>query len=151
MVLSGKARSLFPQLWVFVFHHLAHILCYAFLLTVLSCNQKLIFFCFVEGILKLKALAVCFHRFAHIFCYALLPNCSILWLKLFLFNSWYIYKFNNCSNLNMITYTIATMNFIQLLLESEFTILNYDKNNTWRQFVCIYIFPCSSFWWYCLL
>ena len=64
----------------------------------------------------------------------------MLKLKLFLFNSWYIYKFNNCSNLNMITYTIATMNFIQLLLESEFTILNYDKNNTWRQFVCIYIF-----------
>ena len=35
---------------------------------------------------------------------------------------------------------IAEANFIQLLLESEFTIFNDDKNNTWRQFVCINIF-----------
>ena len=35
---------------------------------------------------------------------------------------------------------IAEANFIQLLLGSEFTIFNDDKNNTWRQFVCINIF-----------
>ena len=35
---------------------------------------------------------------------------------------------------------IAEANFIQLLFESEFTIFDDDKNNTWRQFVCINIF-----------